>query len=248
MPQLAHPAQPGDPARPDFARPAAPALRHPRLPALAANPVHPALAAGPAQSPPHGLPATAVPVTTARRPADGEEDLSLACLPQFLLPGSPPPTVRRAWLDAGMASAQAREFTRHVLLSWGLLVLCEDATIVVSELVTNALRHGARGTDDVGLDGIELVLCRRADLVACAVVDPGTEPPLLMAPDPAAETGRGLHVVEALSTAWGWTRLGGQRKAVWATLRVPYAETEGTRHSPSLLAAAASSRGIPGGA
>lgn len=157
---------------------------------------------------------------TPALPAEPAE-MSLAGLPQFLLPGLPPPTVCRAWLEAGAASAKAREFTRHVLHSWGLLELAEDATVVVSELVTNALRHGARGTGDAAADGIELILCRRAGLLACAVADPGAEPPLLMPPDPAAETGRGLHVVQALSAAWGWTRLSGQCKAVWAMLRVP---------------------------
>jgi len=168
---------------------------------------------------------------------DGSPEISLADLPQFLLPGILPPATRRAWLDAGTASAKAREFTRHVLRSWGLMVLAEDATIVVSELVTNALRHGCRSASDVARDGIELVLCRRADLVACAVADAGTEPPLLMAPDPAAETGRGLHVVEALSACWGWTRLTGQCKAVWATLRVPHPPAERSRSDTPALAA-----------
>jgi anti-sigma regulatory factor (Ser/Thr protein kinase) len=163
--------------------------------------------------------------------------MSLAGLPQFLLPGILPPTVRRAWLDADAAAAKAREFTRHVLRSWGLLMLAEDATIVVSELVTNALRHGARGTGDVAIDGIELVLCRRAGLIACAVADPGTEPPLLMTPDPAAETGRGLRVVQALSADWGWTRLSGHCKAVWAILRVPCAEPGITSQRTPVLAA-----------
>lgn len=169
-------------------------------------------------------------------PADAGHEMSLAGLPQFLLPGILPPTTRRAWLDAPTASAMAREFTRNVLRSWGLMALAEDATIVVSELVTNALRHGCRSAGDAALDGIELILCRRADLVACAVADSGTEPPLLMAPDPVAETGRGLHVVEALSASWGWTRLTGQCKAVWATLRVPSPEAEDSRERTLALA------------
>jgi hypothetical protein len=189
-----------------------------------------------------GLPAHASPATTGRRPGGVGQETSLAGLPQFLLPGSPPPTARRAWLDAGMASAKAREFTRHVLQSWGLAVLAEDATIVVSELVTNALRHGARGTGNAALDGIELVLCRRVCLVACAVADPSAEPPLLVAADPAAETGRGLHVVEALSAAWGWTRLCGDGKAVWATLRVPSVEAGGSCDETPGLAAAVPSQ------
>jgi anti-sigma regulatory factor (Ser/Thr protein kinase) len=189
-----------------------------------------------------GLPANGTPATVAVRPGSVSSETSLAGLPQFLLPGSLPPTARRARLDAALASAKAREFTRHVLQSWGLAVLVEDAAIVVSELVTNALRHGGRGTGNVALDGIELVLCRRASMVACAVADPGVEPPLPAAPDPAAETGRGLHVVEALSAAWGWTRLCGNGKAVWATLRIPGTGADGSRHETPVLAATVLSR------
>ena len=43
----------------------------------------------------------------------------------------------------------------------------------------------------------------------------------MAAPDPSAEAGRGLHVIEALATAWGWARLDVHKKAVWATLSVP---------------------------
>ncbi len=179
-------------------------------------------------------------VRMVRDPACAGHEMSLTSLPHFLLPGIPPPTARRAWLDSAGASAKAREFTRHVLQSWGLATLSEDATVVVSELVSNALRHGARGTGEADLDGIDLVLCSRAGLIACAVADPGAEPPLLMTPDLTAETGRGLHVVQALSAAWGWTRLCGQFKAVWATMPVPCGGC-GCYETPVLAAAALSS-------
>lgn len=163
------------------------------------------------------------------------DQLSAEGLPDFLLPGPRPPVVRRAWLDAGQAAAQAREFTRHVMQSWGLAVLAEDATLIVSELVTNALRHGVEGTPEGLPAGVELMWCRRAGLTACAVIDPGSDLPLLMPPDHAAETGRGLHVVEALSAAWGWARLSGQGKAVWATLRAPGTDRAPVRPELPLL-------------
>lgn len=159
--------------------------------------------------------------------------LSADGLPQFLLPGLRPPTVRRAWLEAGQGAAQAREFTRHVVQSWGLAVLAEDATLIVSELVTNALRHGVGG--EAMPAGVELMLCRRAGLMACAVIDSGADLPLLLPPDHGAETGRGLHVVEALSASWGWARLGGHSKAVWATLRAPGTQCAPARHEQPLL-------------
>jgi anti-sigma regulatory factor (Ser/Thr protein kinase) len=124
-------------------------------------------------------------------------------------------------LDAGLASRKAREFTGQILRGWGLSAMTDDAAVIVSELVTNALRHGCASLSAM-LDGqVELILWRRADQVVCAVTDSGPGTPVLASPDPFAEAGRGLLVIEALSANWGWTRLGGCRKAVWAALSVP---------------------------
>ena len=123
-------------------------------------------------------------------------------------------------LDAGLASREAREFTGQILLGWGLTTLTEDATVIVSELVTNALRHGLRGSSGAAPAEVELIWWRQLGQVTCMVTDPGAEPPVMAPSDPLAEAGRGLHVVEALSGTWGWTRLDGRRKAVWATMPV----------------------------
>src|SRR6516225_10011724 len=49
--------------------------------------------------------------------------------------------------EAGLACRGARDFTGQTLRGWGLPVLTEDATVIVSELVTNALLHGcAKGS------------------------------------------------------------------------------------------------------
>jgi anti-sigma regulatory factor (Ser/Thr protein kinase) len=137
----------------------------------------------------------------------------------------------------GTASGAARDFTRQILGSWGLLVLAEDATVIVSELVTNALRHGADPAIGAGHDRVELILLRQPGQMVCAVTDPGAEPPVKAAPDPSAEAGRGLHVIEALAAAWGWTRVDAHKKAVWATLSVP-----GTDGDNGQLAGSALSR------
>ena len=123
--------------------------------------------------------------------------------------------------DAGLASRAAREFTGEILLTWGLTALAEDAELIVSELVTNALRHGLRGLSGAAPAQVELIWWRRAGQITCMVTDPGAKPPVMAPTDPLAEAGRGLHVVEALSDAWGSTRRDGCRKAVWATLSVP---------------------------
>jgi two-component sensor histidine kinase len=97
----------------------------------------------------------------------------------------------------------------------------QDTSVVVSELVTNALCHGA-GVYSGGSAGgrVELTLWHRASHLVCAVTDPSAEPPVLRSPEPTAETGRGLLVVQALTTTWGWAMLGFHRKVVWAALRV----------------------------
>ena len=128
--------------------------------------------------------------------------------------------------DLGLAAKAAREFSAGILRGWGVAVLADDAAVIVSELVSNAIRHGVCGPDGSGsaYDRIELILWRRPGQIICAVTDPGTGTPALASPDPLAEQGRGLHVVEALSATWGWTRLGNRRKAVWAAIPAPEAE------------------------
>jgi hypothetical protein len=98
----------------------------------------------------------------------------------------------------------------------------QDAAVVVSELVSNALCHGARvGPGEPARGQVELTLWHRASHLVCAVTDPSTEPPVLRPPDPSAEAGRGLQVVQGLAVCWGWAMLGFHRKVVWAALRVP---------------------------
>lgn len=160
--------------------------------------------------------------------------------PQQVLPGAVLPAAR--WvcrrpasspLDTGLACRSAREFTGQILRGWGLPEMAGDAAVIVSELVTNALRHGLRDLGAVP-DQVELIWWRRAGQVICMVTDPGTEPPVMIEqPDPLAEEGRGLHVVDALSATWGWAMLSSCRKAVWATLPVPGADPVGGWHTHS---------------
>jgi two-component sensor histidine kinase len=101
-----------------------------------------------------------------------------------------------------------------------------DTAVVVSELVTNALCHGARVDFGAAARGqVELSLWHRASHLVCAVTDPSAEPPVLRRSDLGAEAGRGLQVVQALATTWGWAMLGFHRKVVWAALRVPPGRT-----------------------
>jgi anti-sigma regulatory factor (Ser/Thr protein kinase) len=127
----------------------------------------------------------------------------------------------------GSAKA-ARDFTAAVLRTWGLADVSADARVVVSELVTNALRHGtaaarlaAPGAPRLPSPPIGLRLVHQRAGLRCEVTDPSDIMPICLAPDDNAEIGRGLCLIAALSHQWGATPLPAGGKCVWADLRVP---------------------------
>ncbi|HEY5989629.1 MAG TPA: ATP-binding protein [Streptosporangiaceae bacterium] len=114
-----------------------------------------------------------------------------------------------------------RDFTRATIRDWGLAGLADVAELVVSELVTNALQHGLPSARTLANEQlVRLRLLAHAPFVMCMVTDPGSEIPVLREQDPAAESGRGLAVVEACCVRWGWHLLDDGGKVVWALLRL----------------------------
>ena len=67
---------------------------------------------------------------------------------------------------------------------------------------------------------LRLCLLRRAGEVMLAVIDASDDAPAPRQPDWVKESGRGLQIVHALSSVWGWSPIEGHGKAVWAVL--PY--------------------------
>ncbi len=113
-----------------------------------------------------------------------------------------------------------RDFTRATLLEWDMPALADVAELVVSELVTNALRHGIPSACQlVGDHRVRLRLLAQAPFVMCMVTDPGADIPVLRESGPTSESGRGLNVVECCSVRWGWHLLDDGGKVVWALLR-----------------------------
>ncbi len=112
-----------------------------------------------------------------------------------------------------------RDFACATLRAWGLAALVDVAGLVISELVTNALRHGMpAGQRFVSDRPIRLRLLGQPPYVMCMVTDPGSGIPVVRESGPFAESGRGLNVVESCCVRWGWHLLDGGGKVVWALM------------------------------
>lgn len=113
---------------------------------------------------------------------------------------------------------EAREFTRRTLRGWDLEDLLDDALIVVSELVNNAITHA--GSES------ELRLAISAAALWMEVADRGSGTPDPLPPSATRPHGRGLELVDALTASWGvQPARDGSGKLVWAEmLRAPATE------------------------
>lgn len=121
-------------------------------------------------------------------------------------------TLRLGPLDTAVPCARAH--TRQLVAQWGLRALVGDAELVVSELVTNALKANRGSTRT-----IDLRLSCDADLLLVEVWDASeVVPELVFGSNGEAEGGRGLVLVEALSEKWLYYHHNGG-KVVWAILR-----------------------------
>ena len=118
----------------------------------------------------------------------------------------------------------ARLVTKSVLHGWCLGGLAETAELLVSEIVTNAVRastpmgHRQRETGRAARPPLlRLWLTSDGRSVLIQVWDSDHHHPVREDPGPDAEAGRGLVLIETLSTQWGWYALDEQGgKIVWA--------------------------------
>ncbi|MFE9132134.1 SpoIIE family protein phosphatase [Streptomyces sp. NPDC007148] len=118
----------------------------------------------------------------------------------------------------GRSVATARSFVRDTLQGWGFADIVDDAVVLTSELVTNAVVHAGTAAD---------VLCLRSDDgVRIEVADryPEREVPLQSAAvnmgHPDREGGRGLQLCAALAGRWG-VEYTPTHKQVWFQLDLP---------------------------
>ncbi|WP_030549300.1 ATP-binding protein [Streptomyces albus] len=110
------------------------------------------------------------------------------------------------------SAAAARRLVRAALAAWGMEDLADDGVLVVSELVSNAVRH-ARS------HAIRVTVTRPGPTrVRIGVVDKSARTPVVREPGDEDEGGRGLALVGALAEDWGTDTLP-WGKRVWAQLR-----------------------------
>jgi anti-sigma regulatory factor (Ser/Thr protein kinase) len=110
----------------------------------------------------------------------------------------------------------ARLHTRQILWEWGLTWLSENAELIVSELLTNAV-NAARSRGSIG--PVRLWLLSDWTQLLILVWDGNPLPPVRVLSSEQTESGRGLMLVETLARQWDWyapVNTGG--KVVWALL------------------------------
>ncbi|ANB08355.1 hypothetical protein SAM40697_4397 [Streptomyces ambofaciens] len=115
----------------------------------------------------------------------------------------------------------ARALVRRTLHGWGLDSAGDIAALLVSELVTNALRHA---TGPIGVR-LEHRPAGSVGVLLVEVSDPLPDLPRKRVAHPGDEDGRGLQLVASSARRWG-TRPGEVGKTVWFELAVP--EERGT--------------------
>jgi anti-sigma regulatory factor (Ser/Thr protein kinase) len=159
---------------------------------------------------PIGLEHAADRVLTALLPRVDEppDDVTLLLV---RIPEAPFANASTALSPAPKSVAVGRHFVERTLVEWGRLELVDTACLLVSEILTNAVRHAC--------SPIGLRLHQNEREVTLEITDDSTHLPQRRLADPDDENGRGLMLVDALADNWG-TRATSTGKTVWITLSV----------------------------
>ncbi|MEV0111647.1 SpoIIE family protein phosphatase [Streptomyces sp. NPDC050844] len=139
-------------------------------------------------------------------PGDRDDDIALLAA---RFDGIAPSDVAYWFLEPEDATpSRARRLARSALERWGLEELTDSVELLVSEVVTNAVRYASRP--------VTLRLLR-TDVLRCEVGDDVPQLPRLRQARATDEGGRGLYLVNRLARRWGATRLS-TGKVVWFEL------------------------------
>lgn len=159
---------------------------------------------GPDHSPP--LEALCDDVLDMLGPGDRDDDIALLAA---RFDGIAPSDVAYWFLEPeDAAPGRARRLARRALSRWGLEELSDAVELLVSEVVTNAVRYAERP--------VTLRLLR-TDVLRCEVGDDSPQLPRQRRARDTDEGGRGLFLVNRLARRWGATRLS-SGKVVWFEL------------------------------
>jgi len=108
------------------------------------------------------------------------------------------------------SAGAARGRVRAALVAASLRDLTDDATLIASELVGNAVQHAHSPVD--------VALIAAGDILVILVADSSPLPPVIRAAGDCSESGHGLMIVDAIADRWGhWASNAG--KTVWASIR-----------------------------
>lgn len=139
-------------------------------------------------------------------PGDRDDDIALLAA---RFDGIAPSDVAYWYLEPeDAAPGRARRLARRALSRWGMEDLTDSVELLVSEVVTNAVRYATRP--------VTLRLLR-TDVLRCEVGDDVPQLPRLRQARATDEGGRGLYLVNRLARRWGATRLS-TGKVVWFEL------------------------------
>ncbi|WP_449483884.1 SpoIIE family protein phosphatase [Streptomyces avidinii] len=142
-------------------------------------------------------------------PGDRDDDIALLAA---RFDGIAPSDVAYWFLDPEeTAPGRARRFARRALTRWGLEELEDSLELLVSEVVTNAVRYAERP--------VTLRLLK-TDVLRCEVGDDSPQLPRQRRARDTDEGGRGLFLVNRMARRWGATRLS-SGKVVWFELALP---------------------------
>ncbi|MFF8278656.1 SpoIIE family protein phosphatase [Streptomyces lateritius] len=159
---------------------------------------------GPDHSPP--LEALCDDVLDMLGPGDRDDDIALLAA---RFDGIAPSDVAYWFLEPeDAAPGRARRLARRALARWDLEELSDSVELLISEVVTNAVRYAERP--------VTLRLLR-TDVLRCEVGDDSPQLPRQRRARDTDEGGRGLFLVNRLARRWGATRLSGG-KVVWFEL------------------------------
>lgn len=137
-------------------------------------------------------------------------DGSASAAPPALDPAHPENAVTLKLAATPVSVGVARGQVDAICQRQGLADLCDTATLLVSELVTNAIMHGA---GEVTLS----VACKARELTIGVSDESSAEPALDRDPPPDRPGGRGLFLVESLASNWDYVLFPGG-KLVWFCL------------------------------